>query len=366
MFRLGFFVAHLAGGLVYFLLRKVLWPILQYGFRLRGYLSDEEAARWIGRHFPEIQDKLLNALQLEGQNSDFHAAVMLALEERRAVVLRYPWEGALPRKAIRRYGLLLLGLLLVGGVIWLSMPQVVGGGAQRFLQPTKAFIPPLPYTIEVEGLRSFYRKGESLSLTFRLRGTTLPRMLSAYREGGVPLPLERQSPQLYTLSLPVLEKSFTFSSRMGRRRLRVYSLVVQEPPALDKLELLAFYPAYTGKGVDTFVQARCGCYGARGCICRRGYGEMSHTRWFLLRYRFVCGRAFWEATWVADRDVEYPLILRSMLGADTFRLYVEVYPDNYPVVQLFSEDFDPESYMQRVRLRLMDDYGFTRGFCGIG
>jgi hypothetical protein len=30
----------------------VLWPILQYGLKLRGYLSDEEAARWIGRHFP--------------------------------------------------------------------------------------------------------------------------------------------------------------------------------------------------------------------------------------------------------------------------------------------------------------------------
>jgi hypothetical protein len=187
------------GGLVYFLLRKVLWPILQYGFRLRGYLSDEEAARWIGRHFPEIQDKLLNALQLEGQSSAFHAAVVLALEERRAVVLRYPWEGALPRKAIRRYGLLLLGLLLVGALFGSACRRWWEGGAA--VSPAyEGFHPPLPYTIEVEGLRSFYRKGESLSLTFRLRGTTLPRMLSAYREGGVPSALgASESAAIYAL-----------------------------------------------------------------------------------------------------------------------------------------------------------------------
>jgi len=349
------------GGLVYFLLREVLWPILQYGLRLRGYFSDEEAARWIGRYFPEIQDKLLNALQLEGQNPELDAAVALALEERRAVVLRYPWEGSLPRRPIRRYSLLLLGLLLVGGVIWMSLPQVVGGGVQRFLQPTKTFIPPLPYTIEVEGLRPFYRKGESLVLTFRLRGTTLPQILSAYQAEGFPLPLERQNPQLYTLSLPVLEKSLTFFLSDGTREVARYALVVQEPPALEKVEVVAFYPAYTGLGADTFTQTRVRVLrGTRLYLQARIRGGVSYevaSPALPLRLR----EGSWEATWVAVQDADYPLILRSVLGADTFRLYVEVYPDNYPVVQLFSEDFDPESYMQRVRLRLMDDYGFTRG-----
>ena len=349
------------GGLVYFLLREVLWPILQYGLRLRGYFSDEEAARWIGRYFPEIQDKLLNALQLEGQNPELDAAVALALEERRAVVLRYPWEGSLPRRPIRRYSLLLLGLLLVGGVIWMSLPQVVGGGVQRFLQPTKTFIPPLPYMIEVEGLRPFYRKGESLMLTFRLRGTTLPQMLSAYQAEGFPLPLERQNPQLYTLSLPVLEKSLTFFLSDGTREVARYALVVQEPPALEKVEVVAFYPAYTGLGADTFTQTRVRVLrGTRLYLQARIRGGVSYevaSPALPLRLR----EGSWEATWVAVQDADYPLILRSVLGADTFRLYVEVYPDNYPVVQLFSEDFDPESYMQRVRLRLMDDYGFTRG-----
>ncbi len=349
------------GGLVYFLLREVLWPILQYGLRLRGYLSDEEAARWIGRHFNEVQDKLLNALQLEGQNPELDAAVALALEERRAVVLRYPWEGSLPRRPIRRYSLLLLGLLLVGGVIWMSLPQVVGGGVQRFLQPTKTFIPPLPYMIEVEGLRPFYRKGESLMLTFRLRGPTLPQMLSAYQEEGFPLPLERQNPQLYTLSLPVLEKSLTFFLSDGTREVARYALVVQEPPALEKVEVAAFYPAYTGLGADTFTQTRVRVLrGTRLYLQARIRGGVSYevaSPALPLRLR----EGLWEATWVAVQDADYPLILRSVLGADTFRLYVEVYPDNYPVVQLFSEDFDPESYLQRVRLRLMDDYGFTRG-----
>jgi len=348
------------GGLLYFLAREVLWPILQYGFQLRGYLSDEEAARWIGRHFPEIQDKLLNALQLEHQHPELNAAVALALEERQAVVLRYPWEVSLPKKPIRRYALLLLGLILLGGVSWLSMPQVVGGGAERFLQPTKAFLPPLPYHIEVEGLRPFYRKGEELTLTFLVRGHSLPQTLSAYQEGGLPLPLERETPQRYVLSLPHLERSFTLWLSDGAREVGRYSILVQEPPSIERLQLIATYPAYTGLKADTLSQTRARVLkGTHLALQLQIRGEIPY-RLHAPTLPLLPRAPGWEATWIASQDAEYPLVIESTLGKDTFRLFVEVYPDNYPIVQLFSEDFDPETYVQRVRLRLMDDFGFTK------
>ena len=46
------------------LIRLVFIPFLKI-YRLGRIISDEEAARIIGNHFPEIGDKLLNVLQLK-------------------------------------------------------------------------------------------------------------------------------------------------------------------------------------------------------------------------------------------------------------------------------------------------------------
>ena len=348
------------GGLAYFLVKAVLWPLLQYGFRLRGYLSDEEAARWIGRHFPDIQDRLLNALQLQHQNPELNAAVALALEERASLVLRFPWEISLPKKPTFRYAFILLALVFAGGALWLVMPQVMGGGAARFLQPTKVFIPPLPYTIRVEGLRPLYRKGESLNVSFFLEGDAIPKSLSAYQEGGLLLPLERESPGRYRLSLATLERSFSLFLSDGSREVGRYTISVYEPPALDRLQIVATYPAYTRLSVDTFSQTRVRVLrGTRLTLKASLRGEIPHK---LRSPRLSLRQAgsFWEATWIASGDAEHPLVVESTLSQDTFRVFVEVYSDEYPVVQLFSEDFDPEAYVQRVRLRLMDDFGFTK------
>ncbi len=348
------------GGLLYFLAKEVLWPVVQYGFRLRGYLSDEEAARWIGRHLPEIQDRLLNALQLSHQNPELNAAVALALEERAAQVTRFPWEVSLPKKPTLRYALLLLGLVGIGGALWLSMPQVIGGGAARFLQPTKVFVPPLPYTIRVEGLRPLYRKGESLELAFSIEGTVLPKSLTAYREDGIPLPLDRETPGHYKLFLGTLEGSFMLFLSDGSREVGRYAISVYEPPALDRIQIVAVYPGYTGLAADTFSQTRVRVLrGTRLSLQAQLRGEAPHN----LKSPDLTLRPSgptWEATWIASNDAEYPLIVESTLSQDTFRLFVEVYPDEYPVVQLFSEDFDPETYVQRARLRLTDDFGFTK------
>jgi hypothetical protein len=68
----------------------------------------------------------------------------------------------------------------------------------------------------------------------------------------------------------------------------------------------------------------------------------------------------WQADWVVNASMEYPIVLRSSLGEDTFRVSVESYSDNYPSVQLFSEDYEAQSGKQRLRLRLMDDFGFSK------
>ena len=68
------------GGMVYAFARWI-WQPLAALTHLRRMLSDEQAARRVGELFPEVQDKLLNALQLRGQAQE-NALLAASLEQR--------------------------------------------------------------------------------------------------------------------------------------------------------------------------------------------------------------------------------------------------------------------------------------------
>ncbi len=348
------------GGTAYLFVSRVLWPLLQYGFRLKGYLSDEEAARWIGRHLPEIQDKLLNALQLERASDTAQAAIALALEERQKVVLRYPWEVSLPRAPIRRFGLLLGLVIGMGTLLWLSIPQVLGGGAHRFLRPTQAFTPPLPYKLTVQGLRPIYRRGEPLSLQLHLEGSKLPGEIYARQDGDFPLPLRRHSSSQYELTLPAVERPFTLQVSDGENLLGSYAIRVERPPVIRKILTVVSYPAYTGLAPDTVLEGRLRVLkGAKLSLWLDIESSMPHQLLApTLSLRLEGGQ--WHASLSALTSQVHPIILQSQASRDTFHLSIEILEDDYPSVQLFSEWFEAQSYEQRLRIRLMDDFGFSK------
>ena len=72
-------------GLTVYSFVRWIWQPLSALTNLRRLLSDEQAARRVGELFPEVQDRLLNALQLQGQA--LHNALIAASLEQRAAQL---------------------------------------------------------------------------------------------------------------------------------------------------------------------------------------------------------------------------------------------------------------------------------------
>ncbi|MCX8111708.1 MAG: hypothetical protein N3E49_00700 [Bacteroidia bacterium] len=337
----------------------VVWPILQYGLRLRGYLSDEEAARWIGRRIPEVRDKLLNALQLSQTDAHANSAIELAIEERMRQLAVIPWEVSLPRAQVRRYAGLLLGIIAVGGILWVFSPTLFRQGAYRFLRPNQAFARPLPYTLTIEGLKEFYRQGDSLRLTFHLQGEKLPEDLRASCETG-PLPLERRSATRYALTLPSLRESFTLHIEANGYKLRAIPVRVCRPPLLHDFRLICVYPAYTKRSPDTLFQPNLQVL--RGSRVELSFRIESDRPYALHADRISLKQAkdTWQGHFIVTESERFFIHLSDDFFSDSFAIYVESQVDLYPSVQLFVEWFNPETWEQRLRIRLMDDYGFTK------
>ena len=73
-------------------------------FRLGRVISYEEAARIIGRHFPEVQDKLLNLLQLQQRGQDEENDLLAAaIAQKTAQLKPIPFNQAIDLKANHKY-----------------------------------------------------------------------------------------------------------------------------------------------------------------------------------------------------------------------------------------------------------------------
>ncbi|MEN3040816.1 MAG: DUF4175 family protein [Bacteroidia bacterium] len=347
------------GGILVLLGWWVIFPFLQYGLRLRGYLSDEEAARWIGRRIPQVRDKLLNALQLAQQSTYEDPAIVLAIEERMRQLSVIPWEISLPYQQVRRYAIFLLALIGFGGALWLISPSFFRQGAQRFLQPNQAFARPLPFSLHIEGLKPVYRQGETLALTLYFQGNKLPTTVSAYTESA-PLPLEKRSPKEYILSLPSLRESFSLTLEANGEVLRRFPIQVLRPPMLKDFRIVCIYPSYTRLTPDTLLQPT--IRALRGSLLHVSFSIENDRPYELRTSNFTLSRQsnYWEGNISLQKSGSYKIEIHDTYFTDSLLIQVESYPDLHPSVQLFAEWFNPDTWEQRLKVRLMDDYGFTR------
>jgi len=91
----------------YVLVRYVFIPLIKL-LQLGPTISNEEAARIIGQHFPEVDDKLINTLQLEEKLKREHDRkeldLLLAGVRQKAAVLKpVPFKKAVDFRANLKY-----------------------------------------------------------------------------------------------------------------------------------------------------------------------------------------------------------------------------------------------------------------------
>ena len=132
----------------------VVRPLLKmYGVGKR--IGREEAARIIGRHFPEVDDKLLNLLQLMDESSadsvvSADSDLLLAAVEQKTAQLRpVPFLSAINLKGNRRYLKYALPPLAVLILLLILAPQTVTEPSKRIVNYQTVYERPAPFHFRV-------------------------------------------------------------------------------------------------------------------------------------------------------------------------------------------------------------------------
>ena len=361
-------------------------PLLKmYGLGSR--LSREEAARIVGRHFPEVSDKLLNLLQLldsskfgvrsseladASQTSDLRPPtsdlLLAAIEQKTAEMRPVPMLSAINLKGNRKYLKYALPPLVALVALLIAAPTVVTEPSRRIANYQTVYERPAPFRFVVDDSALTVLPGQDYQLDVSVDGEALPAEAYINIEGRR-FRMSRLSPTLFQYTFRQVGRSQRFSLEAAGVVSDGHVLRMLPDPQVVEFRMVLSYPAYTGRKAETVVN-----------LGDAAVPEGTVVRWLFQTkdadsLHFGAEGGSWKAEGV-DRNGRVELSRRVMSNmdyafcvsnteniqhsSDTLRYALSAIVDAVPqiAVEEVVDSLHPDRRLFRGRVK--DDYGFTR------
>ncbi len=224
------------------LIRFVAIPVLKL-MGLKKGISDDEASRIIGRHFHEVEDKLLNIIQLKSENTSTDL-LEAGIEQKAAELKPVPFRRAVEFQANLKYlKYLSLPLIVVLGIWLTGNKSFFTESLNRVVHHQTVFLPPAPFRFEIvnEDLRTI--EDESFTLRFVTHGDVAPDVVSiSYSGESYYLNRTDGGEWEYTFQYPSEDLEFVLQGNEVKSR--PYTLDVIRAPKITDFMMTLEYPAY--------------------------------------------------------------------------------------------------------------------------
>lgn len=215
-------------------------------FKLKKGIDYEKAAKIIGRHFPEVDDKLLNVIQLKESNEQ--SELLLASIEQKSVELHpIPFKLAVNFKqnlSYLKYAVIPIIILLLvyatGNFNWFS------DSYKRVVDYKTAYEPPAPFQFFVVNDHLKAIEGKDFKLLVKTAGDVTPENAQiTYNNETYFLQQTGVGAFEYVFSQPQTPISFSLSANAINSK--PYKLDIIEVPSLLGFDMVLEYPNHTKK-----------------------------------------------------------------------------------------------------------------------
>ena len=226
------------------LYRFILIPIF-YLFKVRKGLSNKEAARLIGKHFPNIDDKLFNLLELS-ENQERSELLLASIEQKSQNLNSFSFAKAVNLKESVGYAKYVVVPVLIIAIIWLS-----GNIASFFSSYTRvvnydvAYEQPAPFVFRVLNDKLEVLDNEPLTVQVETIGDVKPENVFMVIDGEELLLQKKGNLFINTFEAPVSETNFYLTANGWDSK--DYNIKSFSTPSLVDFKMKLAYPKYIGR-----------------------------------------------------------------------------------------------------------------------
>lgn len=227
------------------LVRFIVWPLSKL-FKLQKGIGYEEASKLIGKHFSEVNDKLLNVLQLQ-RNTEPSELLLASIEQKSSELRPVNFKSAVNFKSNVKYlkyvvipVIILLLSFVSGHFNWFS------DSYDRMVNYKVAFEPPAPFEFFVinEHLKGIENK--DFNLVVKTIGNVVPENAQIHYAGETYF-LRQTHPGTFEYVFPSLKSEVSFQLSANQVVSKSYKLAVVNVPTLVNLEMELKFPSYLNR-----------------------------------------------------------------------------------------------------------------------
>jgi hypothetical protein len=335
--------------------------------RIGKIISHEQAAEIIGKHFTNVQDKLLNVLQLQKTGSGTgasNALVEASINQRIKELRPVPFTSAIDLRQNRKYVKWALIPLLAIVIIIFTNANLLTESANRLVNHSDYFEEQAPFSFNIQNSLEAV-ENEDFILDLKMTGAEIPASVTLLVDGNEYV-MNREN---------TIDFSYVFRNVQGEKTFRFfadgftskeYLLKVLPNPIVLNFDAELKYPAYTGKKNET-VRNTGDLVVPAGTVINWNFSTRS-TNAFVMKFidsTYKLGQVGDDRFAFTKRVLEserYSLHTSNQFlkGKDSIDYTISVVPDLYPAISVEER----KDSISRLRLyftgEVKDDYGFSR------
>ena len=227
------------------LLRFIALPIFKLVGLKKG-ITLEDASKIIGSHFPEVDDRLLNVLQLN-QSTDKSELFLASIEQKSFQLQPIPFQSAINFTANKKY----LKYLAIPILIWVFTLLSGNNGIfkeslNRVVNYQTAYEPPAPFSFKILNQNLNSVEGKPFELKVETTGEIIPENAQIYYNNESYF-LKDLGNGRFSFLFDNLKQSLEFYIGSNEVNSRLYQINVIKTPSVTELTMFLDYPNYTQK-----------------------------------------------------------------------------------------------------------------------
>ena len=354
------FIASMAGVLGVY----VVSPLLKM-LRLGRRISYETAAEIIGRHFPEVSDKLLNLLQLQQMGGIAESDLLeSSIEQKTAQLSPIPFLSAIDLSKNLKYvkfAAIPLAFIVLALIV---APTLITEPSKRIIHHSTYFERPAPFAFVLENNSLTASQQDDFTIRVAVEGDEVPNE-AAILIDGVSYRMQKVDNTHYSYLFKNLQRSHEFQFSAVGVTSRQYRLEVLLRPSVVNFQAVLSYPAYTGKAQETLMNEG-DITLPKGTRVEWVFQTAdADTLHFATEQNAVClvpnsnGRA--KTILRAMSSFSYSFFVsNNRVVSDTLAYAVSVVDDAYPMIAVIqmSDSTMPDRHFFKGQIK--DDYGFSK------